>query len=984
MNKIFIKINPKQIATVFIIIIFCSVCSINVFAQENIIQGYVADSATKEPLVGATITVKGQNTGAVADVNGRYKIEMVSPGDILVFSFIGYGRIEKKVGSNTEINVELAPDVSEISDVVVIGYGKTTKKELTGSVSSLNNENMNKGTFTDAMGLLQGKVAGLSIVNPEGGDPNSSYEILLRGTNTLVAGQGPLVIIDGVAGSDIRDINFQDVESIDVLKDGSAAAIYGTRGTNGVIIITTKRASSGMTKVEYSGQLSTEFVTRRAIPLTAEEFKYVINTYRSNLADNIYDGNTDWFKEITRTPISHKHSLSVAGGTNSFSHRTVLNIEENQGVQIFNNVSKLLIRSNIRQSALEGWLDLDYNLKIVHREYTPSSTNAFYQAFIRNPTESVYDKNNEESGGWGRIASMEYYNPVALLYERDVEKQNDSYGANVRSTVNILPIKGLKWDNFLSLNRNNYESRSYHTRYYPSLIGTDGQANIENYLETDLQYESTLNYSRQIDKHTIQAVAGYTYLYEYNTTSSMSNSQFDTDDYGTYNIGAGEYLTSGLASMYSYKEDNTYIAFFGRLMYNYNDKYLFSASIRRDGSSRFGENNKWGWFPAISGGWRISEENFLKNISWLQDLKLRLGYGVTGNQDFSSYQSKLMMTTAGKFYYNGKWINTYQPASNANPNLAWEKKAEFNVGLDFSVFKSRLNGSLDYYIRKTSDLLYEYTVPTPPYVYNTMLTNLGQITNKGLELTLNATVINTDKLNWTSTFTASHNTNILDYFTNEEFSDGTYKVGWIVGAAVYSQRLIEGESLGTFYGPVWQGLDENGSDKLKNQDISGLVAEEDWEKIGCAYPDVVLGWSNKFTYKNFDLDFTLRASIGGNVLNQYALLYENLGQIGLENISASWLNNTDFTSLNYKYSSKYVEDASFLKLDNLSLGYTFNHNSKLFKSTRLSLTGQNLFCLTTYTGVDPEVSLSGLQPGMESTSYYPRTAVFTFGVNLTF
>lgn len=983
MDRFFNKENAKQVLFTVLMMIFCT-STFNVYAQKTQVSGSILDDRTKEPLAGATVVVKNTTNGTIADVNGNYIVSVSSPDEVLEFSFLGYITQEFTVGTQSVINIELKEEVSILNDVVVIGYGKTTKKEVTGSVSNLKSDELNQGAFSNAMGLLQGKVAGLSIVKPGGADPTASYEILLRGANTLVAGQGPLVIIDGVAGADIRDINFQEVESIDVLKDGSAAAIYGTRGTNGVIIISTKRAKSGVTQVEYDGQVTTEVVTRRAVPLSADEFKSVINTYRPELASNIYDGNTDWFKEITRTPVSHKHSLSVSGGSDKFSHRTVLNIEENKGIQIFNDASKMLIRTNIHQKALDGWLDLDYNIKIANRSYTPSSTSAFFQAFIRNPTESVYDVSNAESGGWGRIPSMEYYNPVAMLHERDVEKQNDSYGGNIRVTLNVLPVVGLKWDNFISINRENNESRAYYTKYYPSLIGVDGEASIENYRENDTQYESTINYSRQMGLHTIQAVTGYTYQYTYNTTASMSNSKFDTDDYGVDNIGTGEYLTSGLASMNSYKEDNTYIAFFGRVMYNFNEKYLFSASLRRDGSSRFGTHNKWGWFPAFSGGWRISEEDFMEDVSWLNELKLRAGFGVTGNQDFSNYQSLLMMTTAGKFYYNGKWINTYQPASNANPDLAWEKKSEFNIGVDFSVLDNRLSGTLDYYKRKTSDLLYKYTVPTPPYVYNTLLTNVGQITNKGIELTINAIPVKTDKFKWVSGFTASRNTNVLDSFTNEEFSDGTYKVGWATGAAAYTQRLIEGQSLGTFYGPVWLGIDENGLDILLGQDDSGAVAEEDWTKIGCAYPDMVLGWSNTFTYKDFDLGFSLRASIGGDVLNQYAMVYENIGRIGLSNISSQWLDHTNFTSQNYKYSSKYVEDATFLKLDNLSLGYTVKSNSNVIKSLRLSVTGQNLFCLTNYSGVDPEVSLSGLEPGMESTSYYPRTAAFTFGANITF
>lgn len=963
------------------LLVVLSLVSNDVIAQKAI-KGTILDE-TNEPIIGASVLVKGSTNGTVTGIDGGFNLK-AAPSDILVVSYVGFVTAEQKVGNQTQFVIRLREDLKMLNDVVVIGYGSTTKKELTGSVTSMKKDDLNPGTFTNAMGMLQGKVAGLSIVNPDGADPTAKYEVLLRGTNTLSAGQGPLIIIDGVAGADIRNINFQEVESIDVLKDGSAAAIYGTRGTNGVIIVTTKRARSGRTEVTYDGQITTGVVSRRAKPLSASEFKSVIKTYRPELESYIFDSETDWFKEITQTPFSHKHNLSISGGSEKFSHHTSFNYEKSEGLQKRNSAEKLMARTNIRQSLLDKWIDLDYNLNIVHRKYNPSSTSAFTQAFTHNPTEPVYDAANTVAGGYSQIKAMNYYNPVAMINERDFETVNDNYGANIRATLNILPIEGLKWENFISYDKEQYEKREYRTRYYPSQIGTDGQAYIENYQENDTQYESTLNYTNSFGKHSIQALLGYTYQYSFNTTTSMRNSGFDFDSNGTHNIGTGTDLTNGKASMDSEKQDNTYIGFFGRFMYNYDDKYLLSASLRRDGSSRFGDNNKWGWFPAVSVGWRLNKENFLSDVKWIDDLKLRVGYGVTGNQDFSNYKSLMMMTTAGKFYYNGQWINTYQPASNANPDLKWEKKAEFNAGVDMVMFNNRLSFTFDYYKRTTSNLLYNYTVPTPPYVYDELFTNVGKVTNQGIEVTISGVPVSTKDFTWNTTLTASHNKNKLDKFTNDQFTNGTYKVGWSMSAASYTQRLIEGQSLGTFYGPIWLGTDTDGKDVLLGQNGDGSVPEDKWEEIGCAYPDVTLNWSNTFRYKKFDFGFALRASIGGEVLNNYAMEYENLSSIGLRNISSNWLSQTNFTSTSYKYSSKYVEDASFLKLDNVSLGYTWDFASKLVKKVRLSLTAQNVFCITGYSGVDPEVKLSGLEPGMEDISYYPRTTEFTFGVNVTF
>lgn len=955
----------------------------SLLAQSRTVTGTVIALSSQAPIKEASVQVKGTTIGVTTDINGNYSISVSSPEDILVFSCLGFETEEVAVGAESVIDMLLMDKSLNLDEVVVIGYGKTTKKEVTGAVSSLKQEDFNQGTFENAAGLLQGKVAGLSVVNADGGDPNAQYEILLRGTNTLSAGQGPLIIIDGVSDADIRNINFQDVESIDVLKDGSAAAIYGTRGTNGVIIITTKRARQGTTQVEYSGQVSVQSVTNRALPLTASEFSDAITRYKPASSGSLYGSNTDWFREITRTPVSHKHNLSVSGGSDKFSHRTVISIEQNQGLQKKNDSDKYLVKTNIRQTALGGWLDFDYNLYATKRKYSPANYSAFEQAFIHNPTEPVYDSSNDVSGGYYRISEMGYYNPVAMINERTVENEADDLGASARISLNILPVKGLKWDNFISYNQQRYESRDYKTSFYPSSIGQNGEAYIYNEYTNDIQFESTVNYAGTFGKHSVQGVLGYTYEKGVGTYSSMTNSGFDTDNWLTNNIGAGTSLKEGLAEQYSYKESNTYIAFFGRVMYNYDEKYLLSISLRRDGSSRFGDDNKWGWFPAVSVGWRIDREDFMKNVEWVNDLKLRAGFGMTGNQDFANYKSLMMMAVSGKFYYNGQWINTYAPASNYNPDLGWETKSEYNAGVDFAFFDSRFRGTVDYYYRLTSNLLYTYSVPTPPYVYDELFTNVGKISNQGIEVTLSGDVFKNKDFSWNTYMVFSKNFNKLISFTNEEFQNGTYQVGWIptpVGA--YCQRLQEGESLGSFYGPVWLGVDENGNDILKNA-IGDNVSESQWELLGCAYPMFQLSWGNNFKYKGWDLSFLLRSSIGGKVFNTYAATYENITALGLKNIKASWLNNTNFTG-SVKYSSKYLEDATFLKLDNIALGYTFDFKEKLIKQLRLNFTAQNVLCLTNYSGVDPEVGLSGLAPGIEGTSYYPRTAIFTFGLNIMF
>lgn len=948
------------------------------------VSGTVTDGLNGEPLPGVNISVKGGKTGTISDIDGRYTIQVSDKNAILIFTYVGFESKEEPLAGRTIMNVSLSEDIKKIDEVVVIGYGKTTKKEVTGSISTLKSENFNQGSFSDPMGLLQGKVAGLSVVNPNGGDPQAGFQVLLRGTNTLTSGQGPLIIVDGVAGADIKNVNFQEVETIDVLKDGSAAAIYGTRGTNGVLIITTKRAKTGKSVIEYSGQASVQVAPVMVKNLSAAKFRDAINTYAPSKAGSLYGAETDWFDEVTRTPFSHKHNLALSGGNEKVSHRTVLNVEQNEGILKNNDYDKFSARTNIHQSAFEGWLNLDYNAYFTMRKYTPANYDIFYQAFIHNPTEPVYDPSNELSGGYNRIDAISYYNPVAMLNEQRKTGETDDFGGNIRASLNILPISGLKWDNFLSYDKSRWEENNYRTRYYPSSIGRSGIASIDNGASYNMQYESTLNYNFSFGSNSMQALAGYTYQEFGQHTSYMSNSGFDTDDYGTNNIGVGSSLKEGKAEMSSYREMNKLISFFGRFMYNYDEKYLLSASIRREGSSRFGDNNKWGWFPAVSAGWRIKQEAFLSDADWIDDLKLRVGYGVTGNQEFANYKSLTMMGIAGKFYYNGQWINTYQPVSNPNPDLRWEKKHELNAGLDFSLLNDRLGGTVDYYIRRSKDLLYSYTVPVPPNLYNELFTNVGEISNKGIEVTLFATPVLTKNFRWNTTLTFSRNTNRLEKFTNDQFTNGSYKVGWLEGdIAVDCQRMEEGKSLGTFYGPVWLGVDEMGNDKFKNQNPDGRVPESKWEVIGNAYPDCVLGWSNYLSYKKWDLSFSLRASIGGDIMNKYRLYYENMSTIGVKNILKSQLEHPEFTG-DAAYSSKYIEDGSFLKLDNLTLGYNFQFNSRYISKMRLYVSGQDIFCITGYKGLNPEVNMNGLSPGIESMTYYPRTTSLTLGVNLTF
>jgi TonB-linked SusC/RagA family outer membrane protein len=956
-------------------------CAVGAYAQNNI-TGTVKDKATGQGMPGVSVTVKGTQTGTMTDAEGRYTLT-VSEGSIVVFSFIGYENAEATItSSNTRVDIELNESIKALDEVVILGYGTTTKKEVTGAVTSIKAKDFNPGAFNDPMGLIQGKVAGLSITKPNGADPMAGYQILLRGINTLSAGQGPLIIVDGVIGADLKNVNFQDVETFDVLKDGSAAAIYGTRGTNGVIIITTKSAKSGEPKIEYSAQVSVQVAPRTVKNLSASEFETAINRYAPDKADEVLFGSsTDWFKEVTnQAPVSYQQNLALSGGTDKLSHRTSIMHSIDQGLLKYNDAKRLMFKTNVQQKAFNDRLHIDLSITNNIRTNRPANYEVFRQAFIQNPTQPVYDDTDPLRGGYSYQQALEYSNPVAMLKERTRDGKSDDLVIALRTS--LLITDGLKLENLVSTFRSDWEENSYKTRFYPNT--PTGEAEISNGKSINNLLETSLNYQTSFGDHNVQVVGGYSFQEYEDNASYIGNGGFDTDVFLYNNIAAGSYFQSGLGDIDSYKNGSRIISLFGRALYNYKEKYLASVSLRRDGSTKFGANNKWGLFPAVSLGWRLDQEGFIENVSWINNLKLRVGYGVTGNQDFSPYQSEILFAKIGSFYYNGQWTSTYGPDQNANPDLRWEKKHELNIGTDFSVLNNRLNGSLEYYVRKTVDLLWEFQVNVPPYLVNRLFTNVGTISNRGVELTLNALLVKKNDFSWSSTLTAAHNKNFLDKISNSEFTQDSYEMAFIGGTiGVYSQLIKEGEELGTFYGPIFLGLDEDGNEIFKNANPVGAVDKDDWEKIGTANPIATIGWSNSLTYKNWNLNVAFRAGIGGKVLNTYRLYYETWYGLGLKNVAHSQIGFAD-TDKPVAYSSRYVEDASFLKLDNLSLGYNFTMDSRYISRLSVMASAQNVFWLTKYKGIDPEVNQGGLEPGVDALSYYPRTTTITLGVNATF
>lgn len=950
------------------------------------IKGTITDAISGVPLAGATIIATGNSKGTLSDDKGAFSITAASDA-ILQISFTGYLSQSIPVNGKSNIPVLLIQDVAKLNEVVVVGYGTQKKGEVTSAIASLKEVDFNKGNIIDPIGLIQGKVAGLNVVNPEGGDPNGRLQIQLRGTTTLSGGTSPLVIIDGVLGGDLNSVNVNEIESIDVLKDGSAAAIYGTRGTNGVIIITTKKAKAGTHSIEVNSYVSTQTISKKLENLTAQQFRELLpKIYPGQESQYDHGASTNWFDEITHTPLDQYHNISLAGGTDKFSYRAALNYRQSQGIVKKNDNNRLQSRLAVTQKEFDNRLIIDYNVTYAYTKRQYADKWALQQAFRYNPTEPVYDPANTFAGGYYRNAGpFEYYNPVAMINEKTNEGTEEVFTGSVNAKYYLL--RELSLNAMASAIRGTAESGSYQTRYYPIGLGINGYGSKGASSYTNKLLELSTEYKKSFSMHNVQAIAGYSYQDGINENLSAANQNFDTDIFGYNNLGAGYGLSTGNASMGSYKGSNKLIAFFGRATYNFNEKYLFTTSARYEGSSRFGKNYKWGLFPSVSAGWRISKEKFLADSRWLSDLKLRVGYGVTGNQDIANYLSLQLLTTGGRFLYNGQWVTTYPPASNPNPDLKWERKGELNAGFDYALLKGLLYGSVDYYVRNTSDLLWTYSVPVPPNVYDRLYTNVGKMRNNGLEVTINANLLEHKSFSWTSGLIFSTNQNKLVSFsdTSRGYQLTDLKTGWLgADLQTWTHQVVEGGKIGNFVAVVFLGIDEDGNSIFLDKNKDGIINDEDREVVGNAYPKFMLNFNNTFRYKNFDLSIFLRGVFGNDVLNMHRMYYENFAYFGGKNILASALDHSEFKG-KAEYSSRFVEKASYIKLDNIALGYNFNvKDSRVFKNIRLYITGQQLFTITKYKGVDPEITLYGLNPGVDDYSYYPRTSRYTLGVNVTF
>ena len=946
---------------------------------SGLVKGKVVD-AEGLPLIGVSVSVKNsdKNVGAITDIDGNFEFENIASNSILIFNYLGFTRKEQAVDGKTNLKVVMQESSEMLDDVVVVGYGTMEKRELTSSVSSLKSKDFAAGNTASPIQALAGKITGLSIYSSAGSDPNGGFSLQLRGVNSILADNEPLIVVDGVPGGSINVLQKEDIVSIDVLKDASAAAIYGTRASGGVILVTTRSGSEGKISVGYSAEATTESVSKRAQTLNSTQWR------EQGYED--YGADTDWFDAITRTPFTQKHMITMSGGTKQFNTYASLYYKGAQGMTIGSDRKEVGGRFNFTYKTLGDRLELSGRVNYVDIQSNYTSDGIFRDALTLNPTIPIY--NPEDPSGYNILTGNDEWNPVANINLKEDKGHNNRLQASFSAKVNIL--KGLSTTLTVGTNQlvNNYA-------YWESALHRDSRDNNRNGYASQSWNRSGSkslewigNYDARFGKHSLKVMAGYSFQQMGQKLSfEGNNADFSIDGMKFYDMGEGKYLAEGRAGLSSYQSPRErLISVFSRINYNYDDRYLLTVSARYEGSSKFGANNKWGLFPGVSGAWRISSEHFMDDVVWLNDLRLRAGIGITGNQGFDpGVTTRMYKSDTDPYYVNGKWITIYGLAKNVNYDLQWETKTDWNIGLDFDVLNHRLSGKFDFFVRHIGNLIYDIDVPQPPAVYATTTMNVGNMKSSGYEFELSGVPVRTKDLTWTSTIRASHNSTTLLSMTDKQTYYDTYSFP-SPGSPGTAVRLAPGQKIGQFFIWKYAGIDEDGNWLLYDKDNNIIPASEktidDKRYIGNSTPDLELSWDNSVSWKNFDFNVFFRSWIGHDIFNMTQMYY------GIQNVTGKNILTSALTTNGHIVGEKelcdyFLEDGTFLKLESLSVGYTLKFK-KHIDSLRLTLSGRNLFTLTGYSGLDPEINTTGLTPGFEGLYMYPRTRVYTLGVQLNF
>jgi len=991
----------------FLIASFFMLLSTALLAQQLKVTGTVVDADDDTSLPGVTILEKGTTNGTVTDIDGVYSLT-VNEGAILVFSYVGY-ESQEVAAVDGLLNIRLAVKSEMLEEVLIIGYGTQKKTDKTGAVAHVKAEELNGGVITDPIQSMQGKAAGV-LITKKGGDPNEGFNVQIRGSSGFDSETQPLYVIDGVPGVDPTTVAPEDIETFNILKDAASTAIYGSRGANGVIIITTKKGTlvkkggKAISNVNFNSKVSFDRVAKKLNVLSSDEVRGFANTLLQDsgepgwTVDSIFnDGgaNTDWQDEIYRTGITTSNNLSFTGGTEKSTYYASITNAIWQGVMKGTEKERTIAKVNLMHKAFNDRLTLSGTLSgtFENNDYENydgwDKDDIIYQALQRNPTDPVY---NPDGSYNKKTRVFNYENPIATINEIQNVRDAKRFLGSLKADLEI--VTGLVGSVNIGYIRDDHENSIFR----PSgLYATadNGYAKKEYDNNTQKMIDITFTYIKSFNNaHNLNVLGGYSWqesIYD----GFWAQGEDAQSDYIAYNdLGIMNDVQYG--DIDSWKGKWNLIGFFARAQYNYKSKYYASASIRRDGSSKFGENNKWGWFPTAAVGWNIHGEDFMENVSWLDQLKLRASWGIAGNQEIGEYRSLVAWETSGKAINpeTGQEVVTFQPAWNANPDLKWEETAEINIGVDFAFFNSKLSGSLDVYQKTTSDLLGEYDVPVPPNLARKTYANSGKLENKGIELFLQAYVIDKKNFKWKTSLNVSHNkSKMLDlgeYF-NEE--DGVRKEGQIsgrgmVGEEYYVTGIIVGEEIGAFYLPTFVTIKDGKFIYESNTGgFTDKLTDAKRQIVGSAAPDVELGWSNSINFfKNWTFDFAFRAMIGNDVYNATQMFFDypgNLPSLNAVPEAIDWYEQDRETGATI--ADFYVEDASFLRLDFVSLGYDFNmSNVKWVQKFRLYIASNNLFTVTGYSGIDPETSIDGLAFGIDQYNVYPKTRTLTFGLNVTF
>lgn len=970
-------------------------------AQQIEVAGTVSDK-DGEPLIGASVLVVGAKLGAATDIDGNFSITAPANGKLQV-SYVGYEPQTVNIDGRTTINIILEQNTSVLDEVVVVGYGTMDKKELTSAISHIGEKDFLTVSTLDPSMMIQGKVPGVSITNTGAGDPNNQASIQIRGVSSRSAGLGPLIVIDGVPGGNLTNINPNDIASFDILKDGAASAIYGTRGSNGVILVTTKKGSKdGATHTTYSATLSWDKIKKELDMMSAEDYRDV----RLGWGDTGVDlgGNVDWLDEVSRTGFTMQHTLTVSGGNEKSNYRVSADYRKANGIDLRSDREEYGARASVMHTTKGGLFTINLNVapRIIYRDNADWSV--FRNAIEANPTTPLMDPENPNRyyNFQGQVAGS---NPVEL---QKLEKDHaDTKLLDWDGTIklNLLPLLAKEGTSNHTLNTqvtfadHQYSNNNSWFRPSTSTIainnGREGEASRSYSKERQYIVEWITNWNAHFGEHNLKAMAGYSYQYSQYSGFNAENKDFPNDGLGPDNLGSGELAKEeGEVLMGSYKNDAKLISFFGRVSYDFAGKYLFTASLRHEGSSKFGANNKWGNFPAFSAGWRISQEEFMKDLTWLNDLKIRGDFGVTGNQDFGSYLSLNTMTGFGYYFYNGKYFQVWGPSKNVNPDLKWEKGKNWNVGVDFSMFDNRFYGSLNYFSRRQQDLLGNYKVSVPPFLFDETFVNVGTMKNTGFEFDLNFNAVTTKDFDYNFNVIGTVMSNKFVDFSNSEYvgQDFYNTCGTEDPYPLYDlQRIEKGKSLGNFYMWKYAGVTTDGDWLVYDKDGDIIRAtqatDEDRQVVGNGMPKFTMSTSHNFRYKNFDLALFFRGAFGFDIFNIHDFYYGTRNFTG-NRLKKAYGKNFDINpSANPVVSDYFLERGNYFKLDMVTLGYTLKTpKARFLDRIRIYGSVKNVFTITKFSGVDPSTyQVNGLTPGGQgSRTYYPSTRQFIMGVQVDF